>query len=90
VDEKVKKLITKLDIIASEIERSRPELSLALDLISDRLERIAGVPMAVRVMYKDYKAAGGSGSLTRFLEDMAQYLTYRNINGVTVARWVRK
>jgi hypothetical protein len=31
----------KLDIIASELQETRPELALALDLISDKMERQA-------------------------------------------------
>ena len=37
----MKTVTDRLDALASELEKQRPELALAIDLISDKLEKMA-------------------------------------------------
>jgi len=40
----MKNIMARLDALANELEKENPELALAVDLISDRLEKVAGIP----------------------------------------------
>lgn len=84
----IKKLTAKLDIVADSIEKKRPELALALDLISDRLEKMAAIPAGVVKLHKEYMRAGGESSLTHFLdEDIPGFLDYLGKSGGDIWNW---
>ena len=84
----VRKLTTKLDVIASSLERKRPDLALALDLVSDRIERKAGYPKGIVDLHKEYLNAGGKSSVSHFLdEDIPLYLKHLGKDGSDIWEW---
>lgn len=84
----VRQITAKIDIIAESIEKKRPELALALDLISDKLERMASIPKGVVNLHKQYLRAGGQSSMEHFLgEDIPQFLKYLGKNGADIWKW---
>lgn len=88
MNEEIKKITGKLDIVASELEKKRPDLALALDFISDRLERKASIPAGIMKIYKQYKNAGGASTVEHFLdEDVPGYLKFLGKDGGDIWQW---
>lgn len=84
----VRKLTAKIDIVATSIEKKRPDLALALDLISDKLEKLASVPKGIVDLHKQYLRAGGQSSLEHFMgSDIPGYLKYLGKSGDDIWDW---
>lgn len=64
-----------------------------MDLISDRIEKmatekqVAGIPIGIKKIHQEYKAAGGKCPLDEFLSDIAKFLEYKNLSGKDIAKW---
>jgi hypothetical protein len=83
----VKSLTTKLDVLASEIERERPDLALAIDLISDRIEKMAW-SSSMNSFFNEYKSSGGTSTFDDFIHhDFMEFLKDQRITGKIVAEW---
>lgn len=84
----IRKITSKLDIIANELEKKRPDLALALDFISDKLEKQAAISAAMNKLYKQYQNAGGTSNIDHFLrEDIPGYLKFLGKNGSDIWEW---
>ena len=87
-DREIMRITSRLDIIASELEKKRPDLALALDFISDRLEKRATVPTGLKSLYKQYQEAGGASSLDHFLgEDIPGFMKFLGKDGAAIWEW---
>jgi hypothetical protein len=88
MNDEIKKITSKLDIVASELEKKRPDLALALDFISDRLEKKAAIPAGIIKIHKQYKDAGGASTVEHFLdEDIPGYLKFLGKDGSDIWKW---
>lgn len=86
--EDIRRITAKLDIVASELERKRPDLALALDFISDKLEKQAAIPAGITKVYKQYQKAGGASTIEHFLdEDVPGYLKFLGKDGADIWAW---
>ena len=83
-------ITAKLDALACELEQERPELALAIDLISDRFDKIAGIPVSIRELHKEYREAGGECELDEFLDHVAGFLSHMKLAGKQIAEWGTK
>ena len=87
----VKAITAKLDALANELEESRPELALAIDLINDKLEKMTSIPAdPIKKLHQEYKTAGGAESFDNFLSNVVAFFDDMKLDGKDIAEWDKR